>query len=262
MNATTNRNSSSLGSNSTSKPHGSRLLAIGALACMIIFCIASQSRCQSRSETPATVESMFAQAVRPAPTRLQSAREAAKRGERDLAIHDYVTSIQEDVSTAELAIGEMVKVFLSVARAHGGDGRYVEQSAQISRCYQTLTQLKQADVFTKALPEPVRKKLFQEIARVRSASKDAAQAHIDAAENLRWEAKGNYWWNDDDEDMQAEALHRVNLAWSYYSVCTDESQVDSMYEIWADMKSELATWQYNQVMERDRLHLGRVVGDR
>ena len=53
----------------------------------------------------------------------------------------------------------------------------------------------------------------------------------------------------------------MNLAWSYYPAFSDEHVVNRMYEIWADMKGELPTWQYNQVMERDRLHLGRVVGD-
>lgn len=78
----------------------------------------------------------------------------------------------------------MVKVFLSVARAHGADERYVDQSAQINRCFQALAQLKQADSTTKALPEPARKKLFEEIARVRSAGKQAAKLHIDEADQL------------------------------------------------------------------------------
>jgi hypothetical protein len=156
----------------------------------------------------------------------------------------------------------MVAVFLSVAQAHGAGERYVDQSGQINRCYQALTQLRQADSATKALPEPARKKLFQEIAHVRSAGKEAAQAHIDTADQLRKEAKGTHWWNFDDQDKQMDSLHRVNLAWSYYPVSCDEGMVDSMYEVWADMKGELSTWRYNQVMERDRLHLGRVVGDR
>lgn len=256
MNTTpTTRSYSKDSSSATRKTRFGRLLVVGILMCAVIACISNLSR----SETPTAVESVFAEAVRPSPARLKSAREAAKRGDHELAIHDYLASIQEDVSTAESAIGEMVKVFLSVAGAHGAEERYVDQSAQINRCYQVLVQLKQADSTTRALPEPARRKLFEEIARVRSAGKKAAKFHIDTADQLRREAKG--FWND-DEDKQADALHRVNLAWSYYPAHTDDKLVDQMYTIWADMKSELPTWQYNQVMERDRLRLGRVVGDR
>ena len=138
----------------------------------------------------------------------------------------------------------------------------MDQSAQINRCYQALAQLKQADSTTKVFPEPARRKLFQEIAHVRSVGKKAAQSHIDAADQLRGEAKGKHWWNFNDQDKQMESLHRVNLAWSYYPAHCDEGMVDAMYGEWADMKGQLATWRYNQVMERDRLHLGRVVGDR
>ena len=59
-----------------------------------------------------------------------------------------------------------------------------------------------------------------------------------------------------------ESLHSVNLAWSYCPTGTNEGMVRKVYDIWADMKGELATWSYNQVMERDRLQLGRVAGAR
>ena len=256
MNTTpTTRSYSKDSSSATRKTRFGRLLVVGILMCAVIACISNLSR----SETPTAVESVFAEVVRPSPARLKSAREAAKRGDQELAIHDYLASIQEDVSTAESAIKEMVEVFLSVARAHAAAGRYVDQSAQINRCYQVLVQLKQADSTTTAFPEPARKKLFEEIARVRSVGKEAAKLHIDTADQLRTEAKG-FW--DDDEAKQADALHRVNLAWSYYPAHTDDELVARMYAIWADMKNELPTWQYKQVMERDRLRLGRVVGDR
>ena len=176
-----------------------------------------------------------------------------------MAIHEYLNSIHEDASTADLAIGKMVEIFLSVAREQGAADRYVDQSAQINRCYQVLIQLKQADSAAKALPEPARKKLFDEIARVRAEGQKAAKLHIDRADRLRKEAKR---YLNDDEDKQADALHRVNLAWSYYPNFTDDELVKRMYAIWADMKSELAAWQYNQLMEQDRLRLGRIVGDR
>ena len=159
-------------------------------------------------------------------------------------------------------MGEMVAVFLSVAQAHASDGRCVDQSAQVNRCYQVLAQLKQVDSTAKVLPESARRKLFQEIDHVRSVGKDAAQSHIDAANQLREDAEGKHWWSFNDQDKQMAALHRVNLAWSYYPAHCDEGMVNAMYEAWADMKGKLATWRYNQVMERDRLQLGRVVGDR
>ena len=148
----------------------------------------------SKSESPATIESIFVEAVQPTPARLRSARDAEKRGDHELAIHDYLGSIQEDVLTAESAIEEMVAVFLSMAKVHCADGRYVDQSAQINRCYHTLTQLKQADSTTEALPEAARKRLFEAIARVRSAGKAAAKLHVDAADQLRTEAKR--FWHD------------------------------------------------------------------
>ena len=87
-------------------------LGTGILACAGIVFVGSLSR----SEPPAAAESLFTEAVQPSVARLKSAREAEKRGEHELAIHDYLASIQEDRSTAEAAIGEMVTVFLSVAR--------------------------------------------------------------------------------------------------------------------------------------------------
>lgn len=241
----------------TNRAGRGRLAAMIILVGLVVAIVACAAH-QSTNAAPATAESLFADAVRSEPTRLRSAREASKRGDRELAIHDYLASIQEDTSTAEPAIAEVVKIFLSGAEAHAAGGRYVDESAQINRCYQALVQLKQADAATRALPEPARVKLFKEISLVRSVGNKRAKAHIIVADGLRREAKG---WND-DENKQAEALHKVNLAWSYYPASTDEWMVSKMYEIWADMKGELPTWQYNQVMERDRLHLGRVVGDR
>lgn len=240
--------------NRTGRGHLVTMIILVGLVGAIVACAAHQTT----NAASATAESLFADAVRPESARLKSAREAARRGDRELAIHDYFASIQEDTSTAEPAIAEVVKVFLSGAEAHGAGGRYVDESAQINRCYQALVQLKQADAATRGLPEAARAKLFKEISHVRSVGNERAKAHIIVADGLRREAKG---WND-DENKQAEALHKVNLAWSYYPASTDEWMVSKMYEIWADMKGELPTWQYNQVMERDRLQLGRVVGDR
>jgi len=231
------------------------LLTTGLLVSLIILGINSLLK----SELPETAELFTADVVPVSPTRLELARKAAQRGDCELAVHEYLESIQEDVSTADLALREMVELFLSVAREHGTGERYVDQSAQINRCYQLLIQLKQADSATKALPEPARNKLFEEIARVLAEGRKAAKLHIDLADKLRKEAKGYF---NDDEDKQADALHRVNLAWSYYPNFTDDELVKRMYAIWADMKSELAAWQYNQVMEQDRLRLGRIFGDR
>lgn len=189
--------------------------------------------------------------------RLASAREARQAGDYELAIHEYLCSIQRDQATAGEAIEEMVGIFLSRVKAYGEQEKYVEQSAQISRCYQILLQLKQADSSTLELPKPARNKLFEQIQKVHAAGNEAVKFHLETADQLRTEAKG--FWND-DEEKQAEALHRVNLAWSCYPLHPDDELVKKMYEIWADMKSELATWQYNQVMEEDRLRLGCVIG--
>jgi len=264
MNATTNQSVSHAASNT--KPTINRL-GRGGLGGMIILIglVGTIFACAAHPTTnaaPATAESLFADALRPEPIRLKSAREAVKRGEGELAIHDYLASIQEDPTTAELAIGEMGEVFLSAARAHNRDGRYVDESAQTNRCYQTLHQLSQADAGPNALPESARVKLFHEIAAVRGVGNGAAKDDITAADQLRCQAKGKHWWNRNDHNKQAEALHKINLAWSYYPAFTDEWMVNKMYEIWADMKGQLPSWQYNQVMERDRLQLGRAVGDR
>lgn len=258
MNTTTTTYHSRDASGATRTIRPSRLLVAAALISAVIVGMGNLSK----GAPPETIESQFAEAVHPLPVRLKSAREAAKRGDHELAIHDYLASIQEDATTADSAIGEMVAVFLSIARTNGAEGRYVDQSAQIGRCHQALVQLKQVELTTKALSEPARTTLFQEIARVRSVGNKAAQGHICTAYQLRKEAKGRHWWNSDNQDMQMQSLHRVNLAWSYYPVSCDEQMVDAMYEIWADMKGELSSWRYSQVMERDRLHFGRVVGDR
>lgn len=217
-------------------------------------------RLSINSEAPPAM-ALFADAVSAESPRLTAAREAMKSGDRERAIHEYLASVQEDPATADTAIGELVEVYLLSARAASSDGRYVDESAGVKRCYQTLQQISQADSATKALPRLAREVLFRELGHVRAVGHEAASSHVQAADHLRHDAKGRHWWNDDDEDKQAEALHRVNLAWSYYPAFSDECTVNRMYDIWADMKGELPTWQYNQVMERDRLHLGRVVGD-
>lgn len=236
-----------------------RRIVTGIIPVALVCGVMAYAAPEPPTPAPASSESLFADVMQPESARLKSAREAVKRDDREMAIHDYLASIQEDASTAELAIVEMVKVFLSEAEVHGAGGRFVDESAQINSCYQALIQLTQADAATRALPEPARVALFNEIAHVRSVGRERAKAHIIVADQLRREAKG--FWND-DENKQAEALHMVNLAWSYYPASSEEWMVTKMYEIWADMKGELPTWQYNQVMERDRLQLGRVVGDR
>lgn len=260
MNAATNQTAADI--NRTTNRLGRGRFVTMIILFGLVGTILSCAAYQSTNAAPATAEPLFADAVSPEPVRLKSAREAAKRGDRELAIHDYLASIQEDATTADAAIAEVVKVFLAGAGAHGEEGRYVDESAQIGRCYNMLLQIKQADTVSNGLPEAARTTLFKQLGHVRTVGNERARVHIIVGNDLRREAKGRHWWSDDDEDKQAEALHKVNLAWSYYPSFTDEWMVSTMYEIWADMKGELPTWQYNQVMERDRLHLGRVVGDR
>lgn len=193
--------------------------------------------------------------------RLESAREARNRGDRELAIHDYLASIDEDPTTADSAITELTELFLQNAKTHGDADRFVDQSKELNLCFRMLQQLQQADASAKLLTEAARIRLFEEKARTDSACCAAGRGHLEAAERLRHSAKGEHWWIDDDEERQAQAFHRVNLAWSYYPYHADEEMVGKLYEIWADMKGELPTWQYNQVIESDRLKLGRVVGD-
>lgn len=204
---------------------------------------------------PATTEAV------PQPVRLISAREARERGKRELAIHDYLASIDEDPTTADSSIAELTEVLLKSAKTHGDAEHFVDQSKELNLCFRILQQLQQADASTKPLTEAARLRLFEEKARTESACRDAAKGHLDAADMLRRSAKGRNWWNDDNENEQAQALHKVNLAWSYYPYHVDEGVVGKLYEIWADSKSELPTWQYTQVMESDRLQLGRVMGD-
>jgi hypothetical protein len=234
------------------------------ITAVLVVAIAAHPRNQApaASAAPLAAEALFEDAVGPEATRLKSAREAAKRGDWELAIHEYSASISDDAPTSHLAIREMVEVFQSTAQACRKDGRQVDESAQINRCYQALQHLKLADADAKSLPELARVTLFREIAHVREVGNSTAKDHIIAADQLRRQAKGKHWWNRDDRNKQAEALDKVNVAWSYYPAFSDEWMVNKMYEVWADMQGELPTWQYNQVMERATLQLGRVVGDR
>jgi len=211
----------------------------------------------ARKTAIANVETVFAGAVVGDSQRLESARDAARNGQVDRAVHEYLTAIDEDPSTAAVAIPEMVGALLTAARQCADGNDHVSESRHINVCYQTLARLIQDDSRNRRLSRQAREKLFAETARVRSWGHDRARAHILEADRLRRAAKG--FWND-DEDMQAQSLHMVNLAWSYYPHFTTEQwMVSKMYEIWADMKDELSGWQYRQVMERDRLLLGRVI---
>jgi hypothetical protein len=145
------------------------------------------------------------------------------------AIHEYLASVQEDPATADAAIGELTEVYLSKARAASIERRYVDESARIKRCHQTLQQISQADSTSKVLPRLARQVLFREIGHVRAVGHEAASTHVRAADQLRHDAKGQHWWKDDDEDKQADALHRVNLAWSYYPAFSDECTGNRSY---------------------------------
>ena len=179
-----------------------------------------------------------------------------------MAFHDYLASIQTEPSSAAIAIAEITNLSVSIADKDGGDERFADQSAQLNECYQTLLRLQQADAGEKNLSEDARVRLFSELKRAHDVCAGIARSQIDAADSLRNDAKGKHWWNRNDRDKEAQALHEVNLAWSYYPSFVDESTVNRMYDIWADMKGELPEWQYKQIMERDRLQLGRVIGDR
>jgi hypothetical protein len=217
---------------------------------------------QPSSAAPPTMESLFAEAVRPEPARIKSAREAAKRGNADLAIADYLASIQDDGSTGDAAIDEMVEVFLAEAEKCEKNGHDVEQSIWVNRCRQTLLQVKQTDSNTRTLSEPARADLFKQIDVVHQYGTAAANRHTAVADLLRRQGTGKHFWNWNDRDKLADALHHLNIAWSYYLTFTGEDTTSKMYDLWAELKSALPAWRYEQVMERDRLQIGRVFGDR
>ncbi len=245
-----------------------RILAVGAfgglLTLLFVFGSAREVAADAAaSQGPATsgIQATFADAVSASPDWLQAARQAASKGDVELAIQDYQLSIQDQADSAETAIDEFGGLFLGAAKQAHSDERFFAESSWLNRGNQDLQQLSHIES-AKALPGSARVKLFEQIKNLKLACSEAAKGHVEAADRLRQEAKGAHFWNSDDSEKQMDALHRVNLAWSYYPNYTDESVVNAMYEIHADMKSTLKTWRYEQVMERDRLQLGRAFGDR
>jgi len=195
-------------------------------------------------------------------SRLNSAREASKRGDYKQAIEDYRESISREPATGEAAATEVVDIFLAKAKEAAEVNRYVDEADQLNQCHKMLHEVVQQDKVTGTMSKSARDKVFKAVETVRTACVAAANRHLDVADGLRKESKGNHWWNDDDESMQRDALHQVNLAWMSYPTYTDEAMINRMYEIHSEMKGELSTWQYNQVMERDRLQSGRAFGDK
>ncbi len=129
------------------------------------------------------------------------------------------------------------------------------------RAHSDLLQLSRSPL-AKALPSAARAKLFEQCERLKAACATAAKDCVDTADQLRTGAKDEGWFSVNDAEKQMDALHRINLAWSYYPAFTDEKLIERMHEIHSSLKGSLRQWRYDSVMERDRLEGGRVFADR
>ncbi|MSR19340.1 MAG: hypothetical protein EXS00_09330 [Phycisphaerales bacterium] len=221
-------------------------------SCAIVLSFAGLQGCQQRlaaQPEPTTMSVFFEEAITIHKPRLASAREALQRGDGEMALAEYLASINQEPDTAGEAINEMVSLRLAVAQSNGERGDHFTRSAEMNRCDQTLLRIKGSDAINNGLSEDARRVLFQEIQRVRSVGSVYAQIHLSDAERLTGEAEG-FW--DDDEDVFEEALGRVNVALTYYPAFFGERMVGDAHKAKAYLKDELATWQYERREIADR----------
>ncbi|MSR29829.1 MAG: hypothetical protein EXS03_09735 [Phycisphaerales bacterium] len=221
-------------------------------SCSVVLSFAGLQGCQQRlAAQPEQISrsAFFADAVAVKKPRLISAREALQRNDGQMALAEYLASIDQEPDTAGEAIKEMVSLCLAVAQSNGERGDNFNRSAEMFRCDQTLLRIKGSDAINNGLSEDARRVLFQEIQRVRSVGSVYAQIHLSDAERLTGEAEG-FW--DDDEDGFEEALGRVNVALTYYPAFFGERMVGDAHKAKAYLKDELATWQFERRETIDR----------